>query len=103
MVVATVMSGKKAGVHVGRVAIRKTGSFNIQTREGVIQGIGYKHCEVLARGDGYSYSYPTNQAQTKKGSREAATLTREPALPPHATPLRVALTGKAGVSREIHG
>lgn len=84
MVVATVTTGKKVGSHTGRVAIRKTGRFNIQTREGVIQGIGYKHCKVIARGDGYSYSYSTNLAETKKGSREAATLAREPALPPHA-------------------
>ncbi|WP_458527444.1 RNA-guided endonuclease IscB, partial [Onishia taeanensis] len=31
MVRATVPTGKKAGTHVGRVAIRKSGSFNIQT------------------------------------------------------------------------
>jgi len=71
MVVATVASGKKAGVHTGRVAIRKTGSFNIQTREGVIQGVGHKHCKVIARGDGYGYSHSKNTAETKKGAREA--------------------------------
>lgn len=53
---ATVAKGKKAGVHVGRVAVRATGSFNIQTADGVVQGICHKHCKVLARGDGYGYS-----------------------------------------------
>ena len=31
---ATVPSGKKRGVHVGRVAVRRTGSFNVQTAKG---------------------------------------------------------------------
>ena len=65
MVVATVTTGKKVGVHKGRVAIRKTGSFNIQTGTDVIQGIGHKHCRITQRGDGYGYSYPLNNLQTK--------------------------------------
>lgn len=56
IVVATVTKGKKIGVHVGRVAVRKTGSFNIQTGSAVVQGIGHKHCRVVQRGDGYGYS-----------------------------------------------
>jgi 5-methylcytosine-specific restriction endonuclease McrA len=65
MVRATVpASSKKAGVHFGRVAIRATGSFNIQTKNAageavVIQGIGHKYCVLVARGDGYSYSLST--------------------------------------------
>lgn len=67
MVRAVVPTGKKAGTHVGRVAVRATGSFNIQTRETVIQGINAKHCSVIARGDGYSFalcanSYPSPTA-----------------------------------------
>ena len=31
---ATVPSGKRRGVHVGRVAVRRTGSFNVQTAQG---------------------------------------------------------------------
>lgn len=54
-VVATVPSGKKAGVHTGRVAVRRTGSFNIQTAQGVIQGISHKHCKLIQRNDGYGY------------------------------------------------
>lgn len=56
MVVAIVPSGKKMGAHVGRVAVRRTGSFNIQTTAGVVQGISHKHCTVLMRGDGYAYN-----------------------------------------------
>jgi 5-methylcytosine-specific restriction endonuclease McrA len=56
-VVTTVSTGKKAGIHTGRVAIRKSGSFNIQTGREVIQGIGYKYCRILQRGDGYGYSW----------------------------------------------
>ena len=56
MVRAEVAAGKKAGVHVGRVAVRATGSFNIQTGSAVVQGIGYKHCRLIQRADGYGYS-----------------------------------------------
>ena len=52
---AIVPTGKKAGAYVGRVAIRASGSFNIQTEAGVVQGISWRHCHVLSRGDGYAY------------------------------------------------
>jgi 5-methylcytosine-specific restriction endonuclease McrA len=53
---AEVTQGKKTGSYVGRVAIRASGSFNIQTAQGVIQGIGHQYCQVLQRADGYGYS-----------------------------------------------
>ena len=53
---AEVLKGKKAGVHVGRVAVRQTGSFNIQAQAGTVQGISYRHCHVLQRADGYGYA-----------------------------------------------
>lgn len=56
MVKAVVPTGKKAGTHTGRVAIRATGSFNIQTPQGAIQGISHRHCKVTQRNDGYGYS-----------------------------------------------
>ena len=65
-VIATVPSGKKAGIHTGRVAIRRTGSFNIQTGSEVIQGIGYKHCRILQRGDGYGYALLPTTREDKK-------------------------------------
>ncbi len=55
MVCAVVTRGKKAGTYVGRVAIRSTGSFNITTKQGTIQGIGYRFCSVIQRCDGYHY------------------------------------------------
>lgn len=56
MVRATVpASSKKAGLYIGRVAVRSTGSFNIQTKDGTVQGVGHKHCRVVMRGDGYGY------------------------------------------------
>ncbi len=81
-VLAVVPAGKKAGVHVGRVAVRASGSFNIQTGLAVVQGIGHKYCRVLQRGDGYGYSQtnqlpnssPTNATALPKGSL------RDPAL-----------------------
>jgi 5-methylcytosine-specific restriction endonuclease McrA len=55
MVRADIPSGKKAGIHRGRVAVRASGCFNIQTAAGVVQGISWRYCTVLWRGDGYSY------------------------------------------------
>ncbi len=57
MVKAVVTQGAKRGRYVGRVAVRATGSFNITTKQGTVQGIGYRACTVLHRGDGYSYGY----------------------------------------------
>ncbi|MDR5898021.1 RNA-guided endonuclease IscB [Halomonas vilamensis] len=55
MVNAIVRTGKKIGTHTGRVAVRKTGSFNIQTEQGAVQGISHKYCTVIQRGDGYGF------------------------------------------------
>jgi 5-methylcytosine-specific restriction endonuclease McrA len=56
----------KAGTYVGRLAVRATGSCNLTTRAGVVQGIPIRCCRPLQRGDGYGY---------RQG---------EPALPPPA-------------------
>jgi hypothetical protein len=57
MVAASVPTGKKQGVHVGRVAVRSSGSFNVQTHNGVVQGLSHKHCRILQRSDGYNFTY----------------------------------------------
>ena len=61
MVKAIVPNGSKAGEYLGRVAVRFSGKFNIQTKTKTktktIEGIGYKYCHLIQRGDGYSYSY----------------------------------------------
>jgi 5-methylcytosine-specific restriction endonuclease McrA len=56
MVQARVTNGKKIGQYTGRVAVRASGSFNIQTQQGVVQGISHRHCKVIQRADGYGYS-----------------------------------------------
>ncbi|MGO8951290.1 MAG: RNA-guided endonuclease IscB [Ktedonobacterales bacterium] len=48
-------SSTKAGTYVGRLAIRATGSCNLKTASGTIQGIHVRYCQPLQRGDGYSY------------------------------------------------
>ncbi len=49
MVIANVPKGKKVGRHLGRVACRQTGSFNIQTATEVVQGISYRYCKAIYR------------------------------------------------------
>ncbi|WP_420824036.1 RRXRR domain-containing protein [Streptomyces dengpaensis] len=53
---AVVPTGKKAGTHTGRVAVRTKGSFNITTRHGIVQGIHHRHVRLLQRADGYAYT-----------------------------------------------
>jgi hypothetical protein len=65
---AVVPTGKKRGVHTGRVAVRTSGSFNIQTPQGPVQGISYRHCRCIYRADGYSYSPTPNQYATFNSS-----------------------------------
>lgn len=55
MVRAVVPKGKHAGTHIGRVAIRATGSFNLHTSGLVRQGISHKHMHLIQRNDGYKY------------------------------------------------
>ena len=55
LVIASVPTGKKEGRHVGRVAIRASGYFNIQTTGSVVQGINSKYCSLVQRADGYHY------------------------------------------------
>jgi hypothetical protein len=57
LVKAIVTKGKKVGTYVGRVATRKTGSFNISTANGLIQGISHKYCQTLHKKDGYYYAF----------------------------------------------
>jgi len=73
LVRAVVPKGKKIGTYVGRVAVRATGSFNITTQTGTIQGISYKDCRLMQRCDGYTY-------QLKKGGS---------GIPPTAQPLGI--------------
>ena len=57
---AEVTKGQKIGSYLGRVAVRASGSFNLQTAQGVIQGVSYRYCKVIQRADGYGYSQHLN-------------------------------------------
>jgi 5-methylcytosine-specific restriction endonuclease McrA len=52
LVRAVVPKGKYAGAHVGRVAVRGSGSFRV----GKFDGLSWRHCRPLHRLDGYDYS-----------------------------------------------
>ncbi|MBD2181026.1 HNH endonuclease [Planktothrix sp. FACHB-1355] len=57
IVKAVVSKGKKVGTYVGRIAVRKTGNFNIKTKTDTVQGISHKYCRQLHKSDGYAYSF----------------------------------------------
>jgi 5-methylcytosine-specific restriction endonuclease McrA len=57
IVKAVVTKGKKIGTYFGRVAVRKTGSFNIKTKTETVQGVNQKYCHGLHKSDGYTYSF----------------------------------------------
>ncbi len=74
IVCAEVPFGKKVGTHVGKVAVRSSGSFNVSTQAGVIQGISHMYCSVLHRADGYSYP---SQAGAPLGNKLPSIRARE--------------------------
>lgn len=81
-------SSKKAGRYTGRVAVRVTGSFNLQTGSELVQGISHQYCQLLQRSDGYGYS----RIAFMKGDAGTGA----------ASPSALSLPGlKAGVSRAI--
>ncbi len=69
LVRATVPAGKKVGVYIGRVAVRASGSFNVQTLQEVVQGIHARHCSLLQRADGYGYSLQPMAVSTPREER----------------------------------
>ena len=88
MVRAVVTKGKKAGDYLGRVAIRASGSFNIQTPTGLVQGIHHRFCTLIQRSDGYGYSW--TQIASTQGDAGMG----------QATPAALSLPGlNPGVSR----
>jgi len=65
-IVATVPSGKKQGFYLGRAAIRASGSFNVQTAHGAVQGISSKYCRLIQHADGYHYLGQLAACKTEK-------------------------------------
>lgn len=62
LVRAQVKQGSKAGCYVGRVAVRTSGSFNLTTTVGTVQGISHRWCRLLQARDGYLYHQPKETA-----------------------------------------
>ena len=54
IVKAIVPSGKYEGTHVGRVAVRSSGSFDIKTATSKVT-VNHKYCQVKHFSDGYTY------------------------------------------------
>ena len=54
---AVVTKGKKIGTYLGRVATRASGSFNISTKNRLVQGISHKYCQIVQGKDGYQYAF----------------------------------------------
>jgi 5-methylcytosine-specific restriction endonuclease McrA len=91
MVKADVTKGKKSGTYVGRVAVRATGSFNLQIAQGVIQGISHKDCQLLQRADGYRYSRVAHTSQKESENGGVLRTPRDPS--PALMPGSLALIG----------
>jgi hypothetical protein len=47
---------RTAGTHVGRVQVRKSGSFSLKTHGRDIDGINAMYCQLIQRADGYNYA-----------------------------------------------
>ena len=56
MVKAVVTRGKKIGTYFGKVMCRRSGSFDIRTSSGRVQGINHRYFQLVQRSDGYLYS-----------------------------------------------
>ena len=58
LVEAKVPAGKNTGAHIGRVAVRAKGSFDLSSTAGALfKDISYRHCRLLQRADGYAYQF----------------------------------------------
>jgi hypothetical protein len=68
LVKVVVTTGQKFGSYVGRVAIRASGRFNIQTTLRLVQGISHRFCALIQRADGYGYAWTQIALQTKGGA-----------------------------------
>lgn len=60
---ATVITGTKQGRYVGRVLVRASGSFDIRTKHGRVQGISQRFCTLVHRSDGYNYKIGVRYGQ----------------------------------------
>ena len=69
IVKAIVPTGSKQGEYLGRVIVRSKGSFSVVHNSCIVDGIGYKYCHLVQRGDGYSYNYKERDFLSGKNNR----------------------------------
>jgi 5-methylcytosine-specific restriction endonuclease McrA len=55
IVKAVLIKGKYIGTHLGRIAVRSSGSFDVSTVKGLITS-NHKYCRVVHKKDGYKYN-----------------------------------------------
>ena len=67
MVKAVVPKGKNLGTWYGRVACRKTGSFDIKTKSAKKGGINHKYIVSIQKCDGYDYTIVASSPCLKAG------------------------------------
>lgn len=53
---AIVVKGQMVGTYLGRAAVRAGGRVNLQTGNGLVQGIRHRSCTLIRRADGDGYS-----------------------------------------------
>lgn len=81
MVRAVVPRGKNAGVHVGRVAVRSSGRFNIRTSHGLIQSVSWRNCTLISRGDGYYCGNPSEPIEETGAFKDGLSLVTQKRSP----------------------
>lgn len=69
LVRAAVPTGSRQGVYIGRVLVRASGSFDIQTGAGRVQGINYRFCAPVHRCDGYNYQKGAGHSSPASAAR----------------------------------
>lgn len=57
LVRAVVPQGARRGTHVGRVAVKASGYFTIQTNMGKVTDVAHRYCREVQRTDGYNYRF----------------------------------------------
>jgi len=68
MVKAVVPKGKNLGTWYGRVACRKTGSFDKKTKSAKKSGINHKYIVSIQKCDGYDYTIVASSPCLKAGT-----------------------------------
>nr|DAX81628.1 MAG TPA: RRXRR protein [Bacteriophage sp.] len=63
---AVVTKGKKQGTYLGRVTITSKGYFGVDYGKDIVEGVCYKYCRLIQKGDGYLYKYNKTNNQQRK-------------------------------------